>query len=216
MLWRQELAAREHMFDHGQLGPPTPSSVGALTLVDSRRPFTNDVKHRRPSMPDQLESDPSKPLMTRRGSSGGSFSEKKARPLALDELAGFGCGMSDSLPMPALDAEKDHELEKKPDPPSVNGVVYPKSISAQLAALRTAGVPKNTTPSPTLVSVPPILADKRCSGYFVEAVCPYDPMFYFPRLMVLDEMDGTVLGERRNGRKDYLPKQKVRREAGEF
>lgn len=29
-------------------------------------------------------------------------------------------------------------------------------------------------------------------------------------------MDGTVPGERRNGRKDYLPEKKMRREAGEL
>ncbi|KIY48793.1 hypothetical protein FISHEDRAFT_65614 [Fistulina hepatica ATCC 64428] len=35
---RQELAAREHMMDHGQLGPETPAS---LTPATSRRPSTN-------------------------------------------------------------------------------------------------------------------------------------------------------------------------------
>ncbi|KAL0067179.1 tyrosine protein phosphatase yvh1 [Marasmius tenuissimus] len=35
---RQELAAREHMLDHGQLGPATPASA---TPVASRRPSTN-------------------------------------------------------------------------------------------------------------------------------------------------------------------------------
>ncbi|KAI0739126.1 hypothetical protein C8Q80DRAFT_1112923 [Daedaleopsis nitida] len=36
---RQELAAREHMLDHGQLGPPTPAVLSAAT---SRRPSMND------------------------------------------------------------------------------------------------------------------------------------------------------------------------------
>ncbi|KAI1784869.1 hypothetical protein LXA43DRAFT_1066409 [Ganoderma leucocontextum] len=36
---RQELAAREHMLDHGQLGPPTPTVLSAAT---SRRPSMND------------------------------------------------------------------------------------------------------------------------------------------------------------------------------
>ncbi|KAF8637468.1 hypothetical protein AX16_010796 [Volvariella volvacea WC 439] len=35
---RQELATREHMIDHGQLGPPTPA---ALTPAGSRRPSSN-------------------------------------------------------------------------------------------------------------------------------------------------------------------------------
>ncbi|PIL23615.1 hypothetical protein GSI_14928 [Ganoderma sinense ZZ0214-1] len=38
---RQELAAREHMLDHGQLGPPTPTVLSAAT---SRRPSMNDPK----------------------------------------------------------------------------------------------------------------------------------------------------------------------------
>jgi len=38
----------------------------------------------------------------------------------------------------------------------------------------------------------------------------------FLHLMTLDEMDGTVPGGRRDGRKNYLPEQEVRREAGEL
>ncbi|TFK89292.1 hypothetical protein K466DRAFT_652194 [Polyporus arcularius HHB13444] len=36
---RQELAAREHMLDHGQLGPPTPA---VLSAANSRRPSMNE------------------------------------------------------------------------------------------------------------------------------------------------------------------------------
>ena len=39
--FRQELAAREHMLDHGQLGPPTPA---VLSAAPSRRPSMNDPK----------------------------------------------------------------------------------------------------------------------------------------------------------------------------
>jgi len=158
------------MLDHGQLGPPTPA--------ESRRPSMNDVKPRRPSMPDQLGSDLGKLSVSRRGSSRGSFSETRARLLGFDGLAGFGRGMSETLSMSALEVEDEHEIEKekKPDSPSVGGLAHPSSISAQLhanpklAALRTTGLPASTTPSPTLA--PPILMDPRCSGYFVEAVCP--------------------------------------------
>ncbi|KAI0720791.1 hypothetical protein C8T65DRAFT_567048 [Cerioporus squamosus] len=38
---RQELAAREHMLDHGQLGPPTPV---VLSAAPSRRPSMNEAK----------------------------------------------------------------------------------------------------------------------------------------------------------------------------
>jgi len=173
------------MLDHGQLGPPTPSSIGTFTPAESRRPSVNDAKPRRPSMPDQLGGDLSKPSMARRRSSRGSFSETKARLLGLDGFASFGRGMSETLSMSALEVDDEHEIEKekKPDPPSVNGLAHPNSISAQLfanpklAALRTTGLPRSTTttPSPTLASAPPILADQRCSGYFVEAMKWMEP-----------------------------------------
>ncbi|KAH9917674.1 uncharacterized protein BXZ73DRAFT_92353 [Epithele typhae] len=38
---RQELAAREHMLDHGQVGPPTPA---VLSAAPSRRPSMNEPK----------------------------------------------------------------------------------------------------------------------------------------------------------------------------
>jgi len=44
---RTELANREHMLDHGQLGPPTPAV--ALSPASSRRPSTHDGALRRPS-----------------------------------------------------------------------------------------------------------------------------------------------------------------------
>lgn len=38
---RTELAAREHMLDHGQVGAPTPAANTGLSPVTSRRPSTN-------------------------------------------------------------------------------------------------------------------------------------------------------------------------------
>ncbi|KAF9653644.1 phosphatases II, partial [Thelephora ganbajun] len=174
---RQELAAREHMLDHGQLGPPTP----AFTPAESRRPSMNDVKSRRPSIPDQLGSDLGKLSMSRRGSSRGSFSDTKAKLLGLDGFASLGRGMSESLSMSALEIEEEPEIEKAPGSPSISGLAHPSSISAQLyanpklAALRTPGLPASTTASPTFASVPPILVDSRCSGYFVEAMKWMEP-----------------------------------------
>lgn len=47
---RHELATREHMLDHGQLGPPTPA-LPSLSPATSRRPSANDrPSSRRPSM----------------------------------------------------------------------------------------------------------------------------------------------------------------------
>ena len=45
--FRTELANREHMLDHGQLGPPTPAV--ALSPASSRRPSTHDGGPRRSS-----------------------------------------------------------------------------------------------------------------------------------------------------------------------
>jgi dual specificity phosphatase 12 len=197
------------MLDHGQLGPSTPASFGSFTPVDSRRASANDIRPRRPSMPDQPGNDLGGLSMSR-GSSRGSFSETKAKLLGFDGPAGFGHGMSESLSMSALEVEEGPEIEKekKPDLSDFNGLAHPNSISAQLyanpklAALRTAGLPTSTPSSPALASAPPILVDQRCSGYFVEAVRPYGSTFHRTRLMALDEMDGAVLGERRDGRQD--------------
>lgn len=181
------------MLDHGQLGPPTPA--------ESRRPSMNDVKPRRPSMPDQLGSDTGKLSASRRGSARGSFSDTRARLLGLDGIASFRRGMSDSLSMSALEVEEPEIEEKKPDSPGVSGLAHPNSISAQLyanpklAPLRTTGLPANTTTqSPTLTSAPPILVDPRCSGYFVEAVRRCDLTPFVPPLMTSDEMDGAFPG----------------------
>jgi dual specificity phosphatase 12 len=94
--------------------------------------------------------------------------------------------MSDSLSMSALEADEEPEVEKekKPDSSKFTEFAHPNIISAQLyasptlAALRTTGLPVSTAQSSTLTSAPPILVDPRCSGYFVEAVCPYDPASY--------------------------------------
>jgi len=97
-----------------------------------------------------------------------------------DGTPGLGPGTSESLSMSAS------VEERKPDPPSVSAFVHPNSISAQLyanpnlAPLRTAGFPASATQPPTLTSAPPILVDPRCSGYFVETVCPYDSPSYYP------------------------------------
>lgn len=215
--WRQELAAREHMLGHGQLGLAT-SSVGAFTPMDYRPPSMNNVEPRIRSLPHPLGGDLGKPLMTQRGSSRGSFSETKGGFLG---LAAVGREMSETLSMSAEDGP-GIERENKPDTLSVGGFVHPHGPSAQLhanpqlAALRTTDLPKSTTQPSTLASTPPILVDQRCSGYFVEAVCPYDSLFHLPRSMVLDEMDGSVSGKWGNGWQDYLPEQKVRREVGKL
>lgn len=88
---RQELASREHMLDHGQLGPPTPAM---LSPASSRRPSTNQSSTMR--------------LQPR--SRHGSSSEIRPRRLSLLGLGGLGGALS----MSAIDSEHaidDEELE---------------------------------------------------------------------------------------------------------
>ncbi|KAF8708903.1 hypothetical protein AX14_013529 [Amanita brunnescens Koide BX004] len=82
---RQELASREHMLDHGQLGPPTPA---VLSPASSRRPSTNQPVIHRPSV--------SQPR-----SRHGSSSEVRQRRASLLGLGGLGGALS----MSAIDSE---------------------------------------------------------------------------------------------------------------
>ncbi|KAG2143057.1 hypothetical protein DEU56DRAFT_793264 [Suillus clintonianus] len=84
---RQELATREHMLDHGQLGPPTPA-LPSLSPATSRRPSANDrsTSSRRPSM---------------------SLSGR-----ALMESLSMSSFSMSSLSMSALDTEDDHESDE--------------------------------------------------------------------------------------------------------
>ncbi|KAG1843142.1 hypothetical protein DFJ58DRAFT_805018 [Suillus subalutaceus] len=99
---RQELATREHMLDHGQLGPPTPA-LPSLSPATSRRPSANDrgTSSRRPSM------------------------SLGARAL-MESLSMSSLSMT-SLSMSALDTEDDHESDEPKNghtddlsPPRVN------------------------------------------------------------------------------------------------
>ncbi len=82
----------------------------------------------------------------------------------------------------------------------------------KLAALRTpmgmgmTPIQTSVNRSNTSTSSPPILMNPKCSGYFVEPVSwsEYIRMAFLTR-SATDEMDGTVLGERRIGWKDYMP-----------
>ena len=138
------------MLDHGQLGPPTPAPTSVLTPMESLHG----------------------------GSAGEPSSDTKANIPGPDGSPGLGRGMSESLSMSVSVEELEVEKGKKPDLPDASGFVHPSSISAQLytnpnlAPLRTTGLSANSAQPPTLATVPPILVDSRCSGYFVETVCP--------------------------------------------
>jgi dual specificity phosphatase 12 len=109
---RTELANREHMLDHGQLGPPTPAV--ALSPATSRRPSTNDVAPRRPSSSSSRR--PSAGVLgitrPRLGSSSGP-----TRPSPLTPVDGLS-GLAASLSMSALDDDESKSANQESDPPA--------------------------------------------------------------------------------------------------
>ncbi|KAJ3505705.1 hypothetical protein NLJ89_g7277 [Agrocybe chaxingu] len=87
---RQELAAREHMLDHGQLGPPTPAG---LTPAPSRRPSQ------------------SKPATATLAPSNGTAPEPVRRP----SRKSFSTALGDSLSMSSIREDPgNQEPEKDP------------------------------------------------------------------------------------------------------
>lgn len=94
---RQELATRDHMLDHGQLGPATPASA---TPAASRRSSTNQPRSRL-----------------------GSSSATDSRPVR-PSLLSFG-GLGDSLTMSTMATEDsprkaEHESEPTSEPKSIS------------------------------------------------------------------------------------------------
>ncbi|KAI0947581.1 hypothetical protein AcW1_009302 [Taiwanofungus camphoratus] len=131
---RYELATREHMLDHGQLGPATPASLSALSPVTSRRPSMHDGKplspltalsppsSRRPSFKEGrplgplTPLSPTSPTVSRRSSQHdppartrlGSNTDTrplKSSLLAFEGAAQLGQDISDSLSESALEGE---------------------------------------------------------------------------------------------------------------
>ncbi|KAH7913299.1 hypothetical protein BJ138DRAFT_1059286 [Hygrophoropsis aurantiaca] len=114
---RQELATREHMLDHGQVGPPTPA-LPSLSPVSSRRPSMND--HAQTPHMSPLSRRPSASL-TVSISRHPSFSQSRSRPNSTSRpnvdgrpagLAGLGGrGLLESLSMSALETDDDPESD---------------------------------------------------------------------------------------------------------
>ena len=115
---RTELANREHMLDHGQLGPPTPAV--ALSPVSSRRPSTHDAVARRPSSSSSRRPSSGTLSMTamprpRPGSASGP-----TRPFLLTPVEGSSglTGQAGSLSMSALEDDEAKVSGQETDPPT--------------------------------------------------------------------------------------------------
>ncbi|KAL6304400.1 hypothetical protein BKA93DRAFT_733115 [Sparassis latifolia] len=143
---RQELATREHMLDHGQLGPPTPASLSAVSPAASRRPSMHDGKpfnvlsplspisppgSRRPSMlgnrpgsslspmspPASRRPSTHEPAIRSRLNSNADNRPLKSSLLALDGAAQFGHDLSDALQLSESALEGDDDsVDEEFDP----------------------------------------------------------------------------------------------------
>ncbi|KAI0002579.1 hypothetical protein BJV74DRAFT_765196 [Russula compacta] len=154
---RTELANREHMLDHGQLGPPTPAV--AFSPAPSRRPSTHSTHEaaprrrsssssRRPSGSSSGPTRPS-PLTPVEGSNSLSGLAASLSMSALDDdedlrsrlLAGLSVGIPSNLSMSALDSDDDE---------SVGSTTAPTAPSVSISTPRTGSIPTaDTVPSPT-------------------------------------------------------------------
>jgi dual specificity phosphatase 12 len=151
---RQELATREHMVDHGQLSSPTPA-VSYSPVISAPSSFMGSLKT--PISPsdaatNDLQDIPGPADVEQAAALGESISKK------ISESEGPSSTVYNS---PVKSSNLSHAAE----------------LSAQLisnpmiAALRT-GLTVVPAPSPSLTGVraSPILANSKCSGYFVEPV----------------------------------------------
>ncbi|KAH9072875.1 hypothetical protein EDB83DRAFT_2505252 [Lactarius deliciosus] len=148
---RTELANREHMLDHGQLGPPTPAV--ALSPVSSRRPSTtHDAVARRPSSSSSRRPSGGALSMTamprpRLGSTSGLI-----RPFPLTSLEGSNglAGQVGSLSMSALEDDEIKSPSQDDDEESAD------STSATVSTSITSGI-NNTDTAPSSLATETII-----------------------------------------------------------
>ena len=118
------------------------------------------------------------------------------------------------------DAMKSSPMDTEPGQPPSKGegdtthFASPGDLAAQLyanpklAALRGMAMSPLQTSNikPSTVTSPPILANPKCSGYFVEPVSVSSICFSKPYVdSDLDGLDGTIFGRGRAGWKDHMP-----------
>ena len=148
---RTELANREHMLDHGQLGPPTPAV--ALSPATSRRPSTHDAAARRPSSSSSRRPSTGALGMSRPrlGSSSGP-----TRPFSLTPIDG-GSGLSamtTSLSTSAVDDDDGKSVGQESDlqtgqatQPQHRHSSFGTDLRSRLLAGLSLGTPSNVSMS---------------------------------------------------------------------
>lgn len=219
---RTELASRENMLDHGHMNPPSPSvsyspTVPSIPIPPRQRGLSE------PSLPQSRLDAESKSTMntvdeaTELGqqlSDSLSIAESKDAENSKTDGAEADVKPAETVesPTPKIDVSSV-AFPSNPRPPVIppgrasqstnSGLAHPSDLSAELftnptlAALR--GINVVTRPSPLLSPSahapysPPILANSKCSGYFVEPVST--PVLYLSirsEAACLVKMDGTV------------------------
>ncbi|KAI0066919.1 hypothetical protein BV25DRAFT_1795762 [Artomyces pyxidatus] len=151
---RTELASREHMLDHGQLGPPTPAV--AFSPATSRRPSMQEVLARRPSV-SAISRRPSTGAQSRSrlGSATGPH-----RPAMLSPAEGGSAviaGLAASLSMSALetdDADEEPTRLRSATLPTASGSHTNGSIPAAVNGSVTTDKPSLPAPLGVIVASP--------------------------------------------------------------
>jgi len=203
---RQELATREHMLDHGQLGPPTRRSsevasrrpsfamspASTVSPVDNkglgRRPSAAAGERRRPSLLmsglSMTASSPSSESPSR------SASRSAARPT-------FNMTMTMLGDSSAIDSDDEEDQEEgsedrarrlgrrmsdaigaavSPKGEEITTTIDPSPLSSAVTSPNPSKIPNspsrggNVNPYFSGFTSPPIIANPKCSGYFVEPV----------------------------------------------
>jgi dual specificity phosphatase 12 len=149
--FRTELANREHMLDHGQLGPPTPAV--AFSPASSRRPSTHDAAPRRPSSSSSRRPSGGALGMTPRPRLGSSSGPTRPSPLTPIEASG-GLSSMASLSMSAIDDDEGKSTSQESDPSTTQAVQSQKRRSSSFGTdLRSrllvglSGIPSNLSMS---------------------------------------------------------------------
>src|SRR6266851_595996 len=149
--FRTELANREHMLDHGQLGPPTPAV--AFSPASSRRPSTHDAAPRRPSSSSSRRPSGGALGMTPRPRLGSSSGPTRPSPLTPIEGSG-GLSSMASLSMSAIDDDEGKSTSQESDLSTTQAVQSQKRRSSSFGTdLRSrllvglSGIPSNLSMS---------------------------------------------------------------------
>jgi dual specificity phosphatase 12 len=151
---RTELANREHMLDHGQLGPPTPAV--AFSPVSSRRPSSHDLSPRRPSSSSSRQLFGGSVSTTlphpRRSSASGP-----TRPSPFTSMDGSNglAGLAASMSMSALDDDESKNIGQEgelsmgsaPQSQRRRGNSFGDDLRSRLLAGLSVGIPSNLSMS---------------------------------------------------------------------